>query len=207
VLGSWLVLVVLLVLCGEGIKHSSAINSVDGHITTFVVHHRTPTLNQIMKVLTWAGSWIAVFVVAVAVALLTWKGRLKAVAVVTVLTAWLGELLAVTMTKAVVERHRPPESVRLVVAHSWSFPSGHAANAVVVFAVAAALVSHLARSRLVEVLSWLVAVLLAALVGFSRIELGVHWTTDVLAGAVWSGIWIGVAAWLLGRRPGLRVRA
>jgi undecaprenyl-diphosphatase len=204
VLVAWLVLVVLLVLCGEGIKHSSAINSIDGHITDFVVRHRTTALNQLMKVVTWAGSWIAVFVVAAAVALLTWKGRLRPVAVVTVLTAWLGELLAVTLTKALVERHRPPVSVRVVAAHGWAFPSGHAANAVVVFSVAAALVSHLARSRIVEVLSWLMALFLMALVGFSRIELGVHWTTDVLAGAVWSGCWAGVAVWLLGphRVPG-----
>ncbi len=64
---AWLVLVGLLVLCGEGVKHSGVVNSADRRVTSFVVAHRTPLLNDVMKVVTWAGSWVAVAVVAVVI--------------------------------------------------------------------------------------------------------------------------------------------
>ena len=188
----WVVLTGVLILVGEGIEHSAAVESVDRSITTFVVAHRTSALDQLMKAVTWTGSWIAALGVSAVVVGCTWKRRLPILAVVAVLAAWLGELLAVTLTKAVVERARPPEAVRLVVAHGWSFPSGHTANAVVVFATAAALLTFLVHRRIVRFLTWALAVLATALVGFSRIELGVHWTTDVVMSMVWTTCWIVV---------------
>jgi undecaprenyl-diphosphatase len=196
----WLVLVALLVLCGEGIKHSAGIQSMDRRITTFVVTHRTPALNHIMKIVTWTGSWIAVLVVAAFVGLLAWRRRLPLLVVGVVVATWLGEFLAVTITKAVVQRDRPPEPFQLVAAHGWSFPSGHTANAVVVFVTAALLVVTFAGSRNVAVVTWTAAVIAVALVGFSRIELGVHWTTDVLGSVVWTAVWI-LAIWGFWRRP------
>jgi membrane-associated phospholipid phosphatase len=188
----WVVLTGVLILAGEGIEHSAAVESMDRSITTFVVAHRTSALDQLMKAVTWTGSWIAALGVSAIVVAFTWKRRLPILAVVAVLAAWLGELLAVTLTKAVVERARPPEAVRLVVAHGWSFPSGHTANAVVVFATAAAVVTFLVHRRIVRFLTWALAILATALVGFSRIELGVHWTTDVVMSMVWTTGWIVV---------------
>lgn len=60
---AWVFMVILLVLGGVGVKHSGSVNAVDRRITSFVVTHRTPTLTEIMKVVTWTGSWIAVLVV------------------------------------------------------------------------------------------------------------------------------------------------
>jgi membrane-associated phospholipid phosphatase len=190
----WVALVALLVLCGEGIKHSAGIESFDRRITNFVVAHRTPALNTTMKIVTWMGSWIAVLVVAACVGLLAWRRRLPLFLVGVVVATWVGELLAVTITKTIVERDRPPEPVRLVVTHGWSFPSGHTANAVVVFATATGLAAAFIGSRCVRVAVWTAAVLAVALVGFSRIELGVHWMTDVLASVVWTVVWI-LAVW------------
>jgi undecaprenyl-diphosphatase len=197
--GAWAVLTGLLILAGEGIEQSSAVTSLDRRITTFVVGHRTPALNQLMKAVTWTGSWIATFGVAVLVGVFIWRRRLPILALIAVLAAWFGELLAVTLTKAVVQRPRPPEALRLVVAHGWSFPSGHTANAIVVFVTAAAVVSTFVRQRNARVLTWAVAVLVIALVGSSRIELGVHWTTDVVASLVWTTCWLLILVKILGR--------
>jgi membrane-associated phospholipid phosphatase len=186
---AWLALVALLVLCGEGVKHSGVVNSADKRVTSFVVAHRTPWLNDVMKVVTWAGSWVAVAVVAVVIGVLIWRRHLRLLALAAVLASWVGELLGVTLVKRLVERDRPPEALWAVVAHGWAFPSGHAANAVVVFATAAALATRLSGYRMVRVLCWTSGALLVALVGFSRIELGVHWATDVVAGAVWATGW------------------
>ena len=51
----------VLIFAGEGIEHSAAVESVDRSITTFVVAHRTSALDQLMKAVTWTGSWIATF--------------------------------------------------------------------------------------------------------------------------------------------------
>ena len=120
------------------------------------------------------------------------------VAVITVSTLWLGELAAVTLTKSLVHRPRPPEPVRLVAAHGWSFPSGHMANAVVVFVTLALIVAVLVSRSWLRVLTWIGALLALGLVGFSRIELGVHWASDVIASWIWCAGWILLAQRILG---------
>jgi undecaprenyl-diphosphatase len=201
VLAIWAVITGLLILIGEGIEHSSVLKSMDRTITAFVVSHRTPALNQVMKAVTWTGSWIATLGVAVVIAVFAWRRRLPVLALFAVLVGWFGELAAVHVTKAVVQRPRPPEPVRLVVAHGWAFPSGHTANAVVVFATGAFLVTTLLRHRRARLLTWTLAGLATALVGFSRIELGVHWMTDVVASLIWTACWLLILVKVL-RRTG-----
>lgn len=187
---AWLVLAGVLMLCGAGIERSPAILSLDASITTFLAEHRTPGLNRFMTALTWTGSWLAGIGLAVVLVALTRTHRLRVAAVGVVLAAWVGEQLAVTSTKTVVQRPRPPEAVRLVETHGWSFPSGHTANTVVIFATVAALVTTFWHGRTVRVVTWVLCTAVTALVGFSRIVLGAHWTTDVAVSAVWTACWL-----------------
>jgi undecaprenyl-diphosphatase len=115
-------------------------------------------------------------------------------------TAALAGAAASTLIKVSVERLRPPlsdPSVTSLVAvpDGYSFPSGHATTA---FAAAAAVGVLHPRLR------WPLLAL-AAVVGFSRVYLGVHWGLDVLAGAM-LGTGIGVGCALLARRL-VRLRA
>ena len=96
-----------------------------------------------------------------------------------------------TLAKHVVKRHRPPEDLRLVSAHGWSWPSGHTAIAVVVFTTLALVVVAVAPKSVYRALAWALAALAVGAVAFSRVELAVHWTTDVIASMVF------VAAWLV----------
>jgi membrane-associated phospholipid phosphatase len=99
--------------------------------------------------------------------------------------------------KDIVDRHRPPLSMDLEalvgLPGSPSFPSGHAMSA---FAVAAAIAVLAPRTR------WLVFGA-AAVIGFSRVYLGVHYWIDVLAGAA-LGLAIGVGVAVLARRAAAR---
>ena len=184
-------------LCGEGIEHSPAVQSMDARITTFIAAHRTAGLNQFMKAMTWTGSWLAGLSLAAVVIALTLRHRLRVAAVLALLAAWCGEQLAVTLTKAVVERPRPPEALRLVVTHGWSFPSGHTANTVVIFTATAALLTTFLHRRTTRVVTWVLCVLTTALVGFSRVELGAHWTSDVAVTAVWTAFWLLIVSRIL----------
>jgi undecaprenyl-diphosphatase len=94
--------------------------------------------------------------------------------------------------KAVFVRDRPDVVPHLVDVSSASFPSGHAMNSAMVYLTLAALLITAERSRRVRAFLMAAAVLLTLLVGLSRVYLGVHWPTDVLAG------WAVGAAWAIG---------
>jgi undecaprenyl-diphosphatase len=195
---AWMALAGTLIGVGELVEHSAAVQGFDNHVTSFVVAHRTPGLNAAMKAVTWLGSWVAELVTAAVVLLLVLRRRLSVGFFLLAVVAWAGTQGGTTLAKNVVQRPRPPENLRLVSAHGWSWPSGHTATATLVFAVLATVVWVLTTSvrlRLLAVAGW---VFVAMAVAFSRVELGVHWTTDVLASLVFATAWLVALGTILG---------
>jgi undecaprenyl-diphosphatase len=147
---------------------------------------------------TWLGSWVAVLVVAAIVLVLVLRRRLSIGFLLLAVVAWAGTQGGTTLAKHVVQRPRPPEDLRLVSAHGWSWPSGHTATATLVFAVLATVVwmlTAIVRLRLLAALGWIVV---AVAVAFSRVEVGVHWSTDVLASVVFATAWLLILGLLFG---------
>ena len=203
--GIWAGLVGLLIAAGEFVVHSAAVTHFDDHVTRTVVSSRTAALTSVMKSVTWLGSWVALLVAAVVVVVLVRIKRLPVLAIFVAVFAWAGEAGGVKIGKTVVGRHRPPQAIWLVTAHGWSFPSGHTAAACLAFTALALCVATPARPRAVRVLTWLIAGLAVAATAFSRVELGVHWTTDVIASVLFVAGWLTAIAVVLGgrlRRPG-----
>lgn len=102
--------------------------------------------------------------------------------------------------KALFGRERPALDFRAVEAVNASFPSGHAMLSAVVFLTLGALAARFAQRRRLKVLALGAAVTLSLLVGLSRVYLGVHWASDVLAGwsvgAAWAmTCWLAAFAW------------
>ena len=202
--GVWAGLVGLLIAVGEIVIHSATLTHFDQHTTRVVVSWRTAALNSVMKAMTWFGSWVALAVAAGLIAALVITRRLPVLAIFVGVFAWAGEAGGVRIGKEVVSRHRPPPAIWLVRAHGWSFPSGHAAASCLAFTVLAVCVATLTGHRAVRVLGWLAAGLAVAATAFSRVELGVHWMTDVIAGVVFVICWLTAISILLGsslRRP------
>jgi undecaprenyl-diphosphatase len=195
---AWMVLAGILIGAGELVVRSGAVQGFDDHVTSFVVAHRTPGLNAAMKMVTWLGSWVALLVAAAVVLALVLRRRLALDFLVLAVVAWAGTQGGTTLAKNVVQRPRPPEELRLVSAHGWSWPSGHTATATLVFAVLATVVWMLTTSvrlRLLAVVGW---IFVAVAVAFSRVEVGVHWTTDVVASLVFATAWLVVLGMLFG---------
>jgi membrane-associated phospholipid phosphatase len=174
----------------------------DGSITTWVVAHRTDALTTAARVFSTIGSQtVLIPLVAIAVVALIWRRELATAGFL--VAAWGGALLLYSLTKHLVERPRPPSHLWLTnVGRSSSFPSGHATQSLATFvALAAAGAVWLPRMR------WPgrgLALLLAAAIGCSRVYLGVHWTTDVLAGWLIAAVWLGAVAWLGTRARSLK---
>jgi membrane-associated phospholipid phosphatase len=103
----------------------------------------------------------------------------------------LGIHLVTGVLKEAFDRPRPHEGSAVALPASVSFPSGHAAGAVVTFGVVAALAAERWPAR--QTWIWTLAVLLALAVGASRVVLDVHYVTDVLAGWCLGLAWLAAA--------------
>ena len=109
-----------------------------------------------------------------------------------VMIASLGGALIATALKAAYDRPRPNLFSHGDLVLSASFPSGHAMISAVVYLTLGALLARLVRPVKLKIYVMSLALSLTFIVGLSRIYLGVHWPTDVLAG------WIAGAGWALG---------
>jgi undecaprenyl-diphosphatase len=139
------------------------------------------------------GGFLAMGPIALAAAaLLVWRKRARQ-ALWLVLTITTGRLV-VEGVKLLVQRPRPPAIDRLELVSSWSFPSSHSAGTMMTCAALALLWGR--------PVGWLVALLVAAAIGWSRVALGVHWPSDVLAGWGFGLLWVGAASrWMPPRAP------
>ena len=92
--GIWAGLTGLLLAAGAVVIHSAAITHFDQHVTRMVVDSRTTPLNSAMKAVTWLGSWVAIVVAAVIIAVLVWTRRLPVLAFIVTVLAWADERAA-----------------------------------------------------------------------------------------------------------------
>ncbi len=126
---------------------------------------------------------VVVFAAALLVAARRWRiGALLVGA--TALGGWLN-----TVVKDVVSRARPDLVPHLMDERSQSFPSGHAANSAIVYLTLATLVLPMVPGRAARGVVVGAAAMLVAAIGGSRVYLGVHWPSDVLAGWLYGTLW------------------
>lgn len=163
--------------------------------------HATTTSTEVLRWITHLGAsglLIAVMaVVGIAGALSTRHHRWALLGFL--LTVGIGITLVNNGLKLLVDRDRPDVAIRLVHASSSSFPSGHSAAAAACWAALAVVVS---RRWPRQPRHWIaaVAVAIAVLVASSRVLLGVHWLTDVLAGLIVGWTWFFVVLLIFGGR-------
>ena len=180
---------VILGLADGAIEHNG-LASVDPTVWAWAVDSRTPFLTAVAKVVTEVGSTLSMGIIAVGTVLLLWfKDRRGDTVLVAVVAAGAG--LLVRVGKATVGRERPPVEFRLVTETNESFPSGHALASAAIVGVILVVVVPLIASTAWRVVLITGGVLFVLAIGWSRIYLGVHWFTDVIAG------WITGLAWLM----------
>lgn len=177
-----------------------ALTRVDTVTAEWVVAHRTPAFDALTHIGSMlADTFVALAVAAVAVlGLRWWLGRWRESLIVVL--AIVGELLIFLAITALVHRDRPPV-VRLDEAPpTSSFPSGHTGAAVALYACLAVVLLGRVVHRPLAVGLAAVGVAIPVIVAASRVYRGMHYLTDVVAGAVASGIWLAVVLAVLLRR-------
>lgn len=145
-------------------------------------------LEEMMRDVTALGSnWILFFLVLVAtVYLLLVKQTRLAVLLVTAIVT--GFVVAFSL-KHGIDRPRPDLVSHGTMVYTASFPSAHAMMSTLVYFTLAALLSQSQARRAVKLLLYITAGFLALWVGSSRVYLGVHWPSDVIAGWCAGGFW------------------
>jgi undecaprenyl-diphosphatase len=142
------------------------------------------------------GPAVLTLMTAAVVGFLLLDGRFGAMWLVLLATS--GGLLLSTLLKGLYDRPRPQVVPHLAQYSTTSFPSGHSMLSAVVYLTLGSLLARLVGPRRLKVYFLSVAVLLTGLVGTSRVYLGVHYPTDVLAG--WTaGLSWAVLCWLIAR--------
>lgn len=149
---------------------------------------RSTGLTSLAVLVTTLGSTAAMAVLAVVVGAWAWARGSRADAVL-VVGAMAGAAVVFRGLKILLDRPRPPTADQLVMETNESLPSGHATMSVVVVGSLVVL-AWAGRGTLARVAITSAAALWIGAVGGTRIYLGVHWLSDVLAG------WLTGAAWL-----------
>ena len=150
--------------------------------------HR-PLLLTIARALTAAGEPITLIGAAILCALWLWLAGRGRRGLSLLVVALIGRALS-EIQKIWVDRPRPSLEPHLVLVKTQSFPSGHATSSMVFYlALALALAGHSRWTRLAIV----GAIAFSLLIGISRVMLGVHWPSDVIAGWAFGALWVVVA--------------
>jgi undecaprenyl-diphosphatase len=175
-----------MVTSGTGLQH------LDASAARWGADHATRTSTDVLVAITWLGSTPVIIAIAVATGLLDWLRRRRWAVLGFMVTVIWGQNLIANGIKLFLHRERPPVP-HLTSATGWAFPSGHTAAAAATYAALALL---LGRGRRWPVKAWLgtAAAAIVVAVGSSRVLLGVHWVTDVIAGAALGFGWFAVCS-------------
>jgi undecaprenyl-diphosphatase len=115
-----------------------------------------------------------------------------------VLVAVFGGMLLSTVLKEVIDRPRPDLVPHGQHVYTKSFPSGHSMLSAVTYLTLGALLARLQKRRSLKLYALALAIFLSLAIGVSRVYLGVHWPTDVLAGWSAGAAW-AVLCWVIAR--------
>ncbi len=192
-LRAWLAVVLAVSLAGFALLavgyDEDPLRTVDREVAEWVAVNMWTSAEWLARPFSWLGGWIGLTPIAVGLVLLLLLTRMFFDAAWAALTIG-GIQLVTAFVKEAFDRPRPHEGSAVALPSSDSFPSGHAAGAVVTFGVLAALGAERWPRR--APLLWALAILLSLAVGASRVVLNVHFVTDVVAG------WCLGLAWLAG---------
>lgn len=167
--------------------------SFDEQVLRWFEQQRSPLLDQVMLEITTLGSGVVLIMIVVIASVFLWQTQHRW-SVYLLMLGVLGGKLINTLLKGWFERPRPSVAQWVTDVHSASFPSGHAMSAMVVYGSVAYLVARLDPRRRMRHTTWTLAVLVILAIGLSRMYLGVHYPSDVIAGFLGGIAWLAFVA-------------
>lgn len=149
---------------------------------------RTPFFLDVFKKITFFGDELTIAVIAGIVILFLLYFKVYPAYAAGLAVTLIGAGVMGHVMKAVVERARPSGFISSVIETSFSFPSGHATISMALYGFIAYFLAVLFPTKKLIILT--AAIVIIGSIGFSRLYLGVHFSSDILAGYVLGGVWI-----------------
>jgi len=167
----------------DAVREHDGMTRDDASVLRFFTDHRSGLFDSAAKVATDIGAAPVLALVAVVAGVVLWRRKTPVGVAIAPLIALFGAGFTVLVVKSAFGRARPPVSLHLVAESDASFPSGHATDSAgVILAIALATAMYIFRKPVARWISVFVGALLTGAIGVSRLALGVHWPTDILAG-------------------------
>lgn len=170
------------------------LTSFDKTISYFFYSMRSPLLTKIIEVITFFGSGTFLVPASAIIIIYLFIKKHKKESFLFFIILFMGFILNI-LIKIIVKRPRPDLSP-LLIEPSFSFPSGHSMNSFIFYALLAYLIFHFTKNKRLAFIISFISTLLIFLIGVSRIYLGVHFPSDVIAGFI-AGFWWFVTALLI----------
>lgn len=175
----------------ESVTEADGVAGLDDPVLAAAKSVRSPALDVAATAYTNIGGTVGMPLIAVGIMIFLATKRRSWTPVILMLAAGLGSLVITLLGKPIFGRSRPDIADAIPpYEHSASFPSGHSLNSIVIAGIVAYLIILRLKTTKARVITVLVASVFAFTMGLSRVYLGHHWLTDVLA--AWA---IGIA-WL-----------
>lgn len=163
--------------------------AMDETVRIFVNGFSSQPLTLLMNFVTVLGSTLFLSTVFVCVFIIFIRKNRKRAAILITMTM-AGAVFLNFVLKVSFARPRPVPFFDTPLPSSYSFPSGHALFALCFYGALAWIFASMIRKHWLKSLIWVAAVFLALLIGLSRIYLGVHYPSDVIAGYAASIVWV-----------------
>jgi undecaprenyl-diphosphatase len=173
-----------------GHVRSGGTQAFDTAVLQWIGLHRSSSLDPVMLEITSLGTGAVVFMIVGVAALFLWLNQHRHSAVL-LLVATIGGMVLNNLLKLGFSRPRPDVIPWATTAAFYSFPSGHAMSATIVYSTVAYLAARLQRTHAARVAIMTLAALIILLICGSRLYLGVHYPSDVAAGIVIGLAWAG----------------
>ncbi|HJQ19912.1 MAG TPA: phosphatase PAP2 family protein [Gemmatimonadaceae bacterium] len=173
-----------------GHVRSGSTQAFDDTVLRWFAAHRSQTLDAAMLEITFLGTGTVVMMMVAITGMFLWLTRHKYSALLLLISTFGGILLN-NLLKQGFLRPRPQIVAWGTNAMSWSFPSGHAMSAAVVYGTVAYLAARLQQRRVTRLLTLMLAAVIILLISISRLYLGVHYPSDVIAGLIIGTAWAG----------------
>lgn len=168
---------------------SPLFHNLDVSVHDWCVAHRTPLATWFFVVITTMGGPVVLSAATAIIVITAWLRHHRAAAAFLTVTVGIGYGIDVFL-KGHYARARPEVSQALRGAHGYSFPSGHAMGSAFFLGAIVYLLLRSKQKMNVKLFGSIAAVLFFGAVCWSRVYLGVHWMTDVLAGAGLGVTWL-----------------
>ena len=172
----------------DEIPEQSLLVRVDRAIESWLQSYATEGGETFFNFVSWLGAQLMVGVAIIVLLGLAFRRDWLSAGALAIAIA--GGSALNTLLKVLFQRGRPEAATEFITHQSWSFPSGHAMTSLVGFGFLAYLLLERTTDRRARIAIIAVTVIVVGLVGFSRLYLGVHYLSDVIAGYLAGAIWL-----------------